>query len=76
LHGNKPSIGYLIKVAQKFNVSIEWLLLGIDNVNNHEIEYLRMAWNCGDAKMKNWLEIQFQKCFPDYLEQLQKKRKC
>jgi transcriptional regulator with XRE-family HTH domain len=137
-NGNKPSIDYITKVAQKFNISIDWLLLG--NVNNSDayvlqsisentqyaknfiqellkklieekqegilieaiaalpknskinsdivselveqdddrilremIEYLKTAWHCSDPKMKNWLEIQFQRCFPDYLEELQKK---
>jgi transcriptional regulator with XRE-family HTH domain len=138
-NGNKPSIDYLTKVAQKFNVSIDWLLLGKENVNNQDkdvlqsiaentqyaknfvkelmeklleekqewvlleaiatlsknkmiddlqsyiaeqpddpvlnemIKYLKSVWYRSDEKMKNWLEIQFQKCFPDYLDELQKK---
>lgn len=136
----KPSIEYLTKVAQRFNVSIDWLLLGKDNVTNQDnsviqsvlednehakkfvkelmerlieekqewvlieaiaalsknemveyalksylveqqddlilrriIQYLRITWYGGNDKIKSWLEIQFQKCFPDYLEELQKK---
>jgi transcriptional regulator with XRE-family HTH domain len=138
-NGNKPSIDYLTKVAQKFNVSIDWLLLGKENVNNQDIniiqsilentqyaknfvkelmaklieekqewvlieaiaalskneevesafksylaepqddpklsemiKYLISTWYYGDEKVKNWLEIQFQKCFPDCREELQK----
>jgi transcriptional regulator with XRE-family HTH domain len=110
-NGNKPSIDYLTKVAQKFNVSIDWLLLELieklleekqewvlleaiatlsknkmiddlqsyiaeqpdDPVLNEMIKYLKSVWYRSDEKMKNWLEIQFQKCFPDYLDELQKK---
>jgi transcriptional regulator with XRE-family HTH domain len=137
-NGIKPSLDYLTKVALKFNVSSDWLLLGKDNVINQDnimqtiltnteyakgfvkelmeklieekqewvlieavaalskneaiefafksyiaeqqddpilrdiIKYLKMTWYMGDDKIKNWLEIQFQKCFPDYLEELQK----
>jgi transcriptional regulator with XRE-family HTH domain len=39
------------------------------------IKYLISTWYYGDEKVKNWLEIQFQKCFPDYREELQKNRK-
>jgi transcriptional regulator with XRE-family HTH domain len=44
-----------------------------DPVLRKMIQYLKITWYTGDEKIKNWLEIQFQKCFPDYLEELQKK---
>lgn len=36
------------------------------------IEYLRLVWNGKDKDMQTWLKVQFQKCFPDYQEELQK----
>lgn len=32
--GIKPSLEYLVSVANSFNVSIDWLLLGTSDVNN------------------------------------------
>lgn len=39
-------------------------------------DYLRLVWYDAENTMekRGWLKIQFQKCFPDYLEELQKKR--
>lgn len=43
-----------------------------DPILRDMIAYLRVIWNGNDKEMQSWLKIQFQKCFPDYLEELQK----
>jgi transcriptional regulator with XRE-family HTH domain len=37
-----------------------------DPIIKEMIKYLKTTWDSGDEKTRNWLEIQFQQCFPKY----------
>ena len=90
LAGNrKPGMDALIKISNQLDVSIDWLLTGegemyrkktIENVENVEtsektIEWLNEWWENADEKHKIWLEVQMQRCFPEYATWLEEKKK-
>ncbi|MCL4514711.1 MAG: helix-turn-helix transcriptional regulator [Firmicutes bacterium] len=90
-HGRvKPSLEYLINVAQNRNISLDWLLLGKESQQNNNtivlqeaggdpelflmISYIRELWFSGDYDLRGWVKIQFKKAFPDYVDWRQKKQ--
>jgi len=77
----EPGILFLVRLVKIFKVSPQWLLTGegemfLDpRVVSLEdaplvsmIAYIRETWERGDRKERAWLEIQFSKCFPDFVE--------
>jgi transcriptional regulator with XRE-family HTH domain len=90
LAGNrKPGMDALIKIGIQLNISIDWLLTGegemyrkktietVENVETSEktIEWLNEWWENADKKHKIWLEVQMQRCFPEYAAWLEEKKK-
>jgi transcriptional regulator with XRE-family HTH domain len=89
-HGRiKPSLEYLINVAEKYEVSLDWILLNRIAVSASEstialnpnsesdldliITYLRELWTKGDADVHGWIKIQFKESFPKYDKWTEKK---
>jgi len=75
-----------LKMEQKFHLNFKWLLTGEGEMFLEEqvvpvedaplvaiISFLRDVWKRGDPKERIWLEIQFSKCFPEFLEWRKKK---
>jgi transcriptional regulator with XRE-family HTH domain len=75
-----PSAKALVLLSKIYNVTTDWILKGEeksesilksylgeqdDPILREMIEYLKTTWSNGE-KMRHWLEIQFQQCFPKY----------
>ena len=69
------------KLVTMFKVSPRWLLTGegemfmdLESAPSEDetlraiISFIRAIWDKGNEKEKNWFEIQFQKCFPEFAE--------
>ncbi len=77
----EPGILFLVRLVKIFKVSPLWLLTGEGEMFLEEkvvpvedaplvaiISFLRDVWKRGDQKERAWLEVQFSKCFPDFVE--------
>jgi transcriptional regulator with XRE-family HTH domain len=82
-----PGSENLIKIYTKFSVNLNWLLTGegemflkkseVIDIKDapliNIIQFLKEFWSKASEKEKIWLEIQFEKCFPDFKEWLTQK---
>ena len=90
VYGKSPlKVDALIKICIKTSVNLNWLLTGegemyekktIETVEDVEvsektIEWLNQWWENADKKHKIWLEVQMQRCFPEYADWLEEKKK-
>ena len=81
----------LFAMCEKERINFHWLLtgngeqylLGRENASDPEnaalwqmIGFLRETWAKSDSREKIWLEVQFEKCFGDYVSWLKKHRSC
>ncbi len=77
----EPGILFLVRLVKIFKVSPVWLLTGEGEMFLEPrvvpledaplvsmIAYIKEIWERGDQKERAWLEIQFSKCFPDFVE--------
>ena len=81
----KPSFDAILKFAKLFNVSTDYLLLGIgeesDNIisiSDPDLEYmtliLKHMLDDPYPDMRSWVRRQFKYAFKDYLEEYEKKQ--
>ena len=85
----EPEIDILIKISKLGNRSLDWLLTGegpiykegakrpveIKDIPKENIkEWLDEFWGKASDKERAWLEIEFERTFPEYKEWLQKKQ--
>ena len=77
----EPGVAFIVKLIKIFKVSPVWLLTGEGEMFLEPrvvpledaplvsmIAYIKEVWERGDQKERAWLEIQFSKCFPDFVE--------
>ena len=70
-----------LRMEKKFHLNFKWLLTGEGEMFLEPrvvpledaplvsmIAYIKEIWERGDQKERAWLEIQFSKCFPDFVE--------
>ena len=79
-HGKKPSIEYLLKVSNCYEVSLDWLIKGIvpigSNNSKHEpifdqdlkemTDVLRRLLENDNSDMRGWTKVQFKKIFGEH----------
>ncbi|MBU2701310.1 transcriptional regulator with XRE-family HTH domain [Sporomusaceae bacterium BoRhaA] len=79
-HGKKPSLEYLFKVSNFYNVSLEWLLKGIVLIDDkaqkveaisdpdlkNMIAILRDLMESDDPDLRGWTKVQFKTAFKEY----------
>jgi transcriptional regulator with XRE-family HTH domain len=78
--GGKPSLEYLVDIAIKQGVSLDWLLIGVHPKNekneptiiNIELkrmcEILKSIYESGDTELRIWAKIQFDHAFEAYIK--------
>lgn len=80
----KPSLEYLVAVAEHYDVSLDWVLLGRETAGSNVIDlvdadlremqdYLQYAWIGANSDMRGWIKIQFQNAFSGFMGWRQKK---
>ena len=73
-HGVKPSIEFIMSIAAKYNVSLDYILCGKENGQNNTakdpsfqemITLLNKLMSSPDPDIRAWTKIQFNRAFKD-----------
>jgi transcriptional regulator with XRE-family HTH domain len=78
-----PSSQLMIKICKELHISADWLLTGQGEMYRTKpdpnkvtsvpvLEWLNKWWEDADEKYRNWLEVQMEKCFPEYAQWVKK----
>lgn len=77
-HGKKPSLEYLFKISNYYNISLDWLIKGVDSITakinesnetvvNYDLKYmtkiLDTLLNHCSPEIHNWTSVQFELTF-------------
>lgn len=82
----KPTSDAIVALCRFFNVSADWLLMGIESPQQkieaitdpdfkEMCDILQMLMLAGDADLRGWTKIQFKNAFKDYLAMLEEEKK-
>lgn len=82
----KPTSDAIVSLCRFFNVSADWLLMGIESPQQkveavidpdfkEMCDILQMLMQSGDADLRGWTKIQFKNAFKDYLAMLEEEKK-
>ena len=89
-NGKKPSIAYLFSVAERCQVSFDWILIGVQNDLNLEnkkadaifdtdlkrmVEIITELMTQPDERIRNWAMVQFDKAFRDEIAHYELEKK-
>ncbi|MBO5605096.1 MAG: helix-turn-helix transcriptional regulator [Acidaminococcaceae bacterium] len=72
-HGVKPSIEFIMSISSKYNISLDYILMGKESDSesannpalNEMIILLKNLMNHPDPDIRAWTKIQFNKAFKD-----------
>ncbi|MFN3740568.1 MAG: helix-turn-helix domain-containing protein [Thermodesulfovibrionales bacterium] len=75
-NGREPSLSFLLRIANKMNVSEEWLLTGKGKIFKDKdgevfdiediLEFLKKNWYKWSEKKRQWFKINFEELFPEF----------
>jgi len=74
---NIPGGELIIKMCKELHISTDWLLTGEGEMHRTKpspnemtlepiLEWFNKCWKEADEKHRIWLEVQMEKCFPEY----------
>ncbi len=76
LNGREPALSFLLRVANRMNVSEEWLLTGRGNIFKEKkdeaieieqvLEFLKRNWEKWSVKKRHWFEVHFKQLLPEF----------
>ncbi len=76
LNGREPSLSFLLRIAERFNVREEWLLTGKEPIFKEDrgepfmiedvIEFLKKHWESWSLKKRHCFETHFKQLFPEF----------
>lgn len=86
--GKKPSIEYLLKISNTYNISLDWLIKGIVPIDTTTqkveavfdpdlkmmIDVLKSLMESGDPDLRGWAKIQFKTAFKEHCATLDEKK--
>jgi transcriptional regulator with XRE-family HTH domain len=78
-----PSSQLIIKICKELHISADWLLTGEGEMYRTKLgpkvtsvpvfEWLNKWWDNANEKHRYWLEVQMEKCFPEYAQWLKER---